>query len=75
MVQTKVSSMMDFLEKPQKLSDTDKAQKVTRWQYGVPTRGVGNHGTIALTGGCPCRSVSTPMCSHMCELCAQQYFV
>ncbi len=31
-VQSKVGSVMDFLEKPEKLSDTDKAEKVMRWQ-------------------------------------------
>ena len=33
----KVSSVMDFLEKPEKLSDTDKAEKVIRSQHGLLT--------------------------------------
>lgn len=31
-MQAKVSSVMDFLEKPEKLSGTDKAEKVIRKQ-------------------------------------------
>ena len=31
----KVSSVMDFLEEPEKLSDTDKAEKVVRTQHGL----------------------------------------
>ena len=56
-VQTKVSSVMDFLEKPEKLSDTDKAEKVTRWHCDVST-----DIQPLQTLEAPCRLVSVPTC-------------
>lgn len=57
MVQTKVSSVMDFLEKPEKLSDTDKAEKVTRRHCDVST-----DIQPLQTLKAPCRLVSVPTC-------------
>ena len=57
-MQSKASSVMDFLEKPEKLSDTDKAEKVKRWHCKVfMAYSSSSHSTAVLAGCKPGGSV------------------